>query len=466
MTTNPEQDVLDAIDALVDEQMAGGEYAAEHRASVAAADIDRCALCKGSWHGDPWTGIDREHLGEYDQHNHGRRLACPGAFATGPQRIRYRWQRQGWRWGTLSGRPWLVSIGQNHPPANRMFDNLGNPMRRLNNPIEQAHRSITNVYNALDVLGVWDGVNVEPWQREVVNQWYGGNSDLPEQMRYPRPYQRPIGIAERAVYLRALEEHALRSAAELGIPPELVNGHPHTDFQYVGNMADGVNTVEIAVDDADIQSVRYSTSPNYGGGEIRGPRGGDSVLAWLDEAGPMRGIETPSMSAMEGITVPKMFMQSARGGREAMKRFGGLTLMSYWGAPSAAGTWWELDLWNGRVWTGVDITTEVENVHDVRNRGRRGQTFPPTRSTFIELTALGGLHINPIGVIAVGASNRDGSHHILRAYVKSHTNDPPVLYNDDRHPALHQPTLWARRDLPVGRHPQQLVAMIREAEHL
>lgn len=51
MNANPEQSVLDAIDALVDEQMAGGEIAAERRAEVIASDIDRCALCKGAWHG-------------------------------------------------------------------------------------------------------------------------------------------------------------------------------------------------------------------------------------------------------------------------------------------------------------------------------------------------------------------------------------------------------------------------------
>lgn len=97
MTRNREQDVIDAIDALVDEQMAGGEHAHRQRAQ-AAGTSDRCALCGGAWHGEPWTGVDREHLGRYDQHDHGRAYGCPGANATGPQRIRWRHEDRGARW--------------------------------------------------------------------------------------------------------------------------------------------------------------------------------------------------------------------------------------------------------------------------------------------------------------------------------------------------------------------------------
>lgn len=96
MTRNREQDVIDAIDALVDEQMAGGEHAHLERAQ--AGTSDRCALCGGAWHGDRWDGVDHEHLGEYDQHHHGRTLGCPGANATGPQRIRWRHEDRGARW--------------------------------------------------------------------------------------------------------------------------------------------------------------------------------------------------------------------------------------------------------------------------------------------------------------------------------------------------------------------------------
>lgn len=100
MTTNPEQDVIDAIDALVDEQMAGGEIAHRDRARI--VNTDRCSLCGGAWHGETWTGIDYAHLGEYDQHDHGRLVGCPGASATtGPQRIRWRWSRSRVRTGTF-----------------------------------------------------------------------------------------------------------------------------------------------------------------------------------------------------------------------------------------------------------------------------------------------------------------------------------------------------------------------------
>lgn len=104
MTRNREQDVIDAIDALVDEQMAGGEHAHRQRAQAAGTG-DRCALCGGAWHGEPWTGVDREHLGRYDQHDHGRVYGCPGANATGPQRIRWRHEDRGARWLAQHGFP-------------------------------------------------------------------------------------------------------------------------------------------------------------------------------------------------------------------------------------------------------------------------------------------------------------------------------------------------------------------------
>lgn len=97
MSRNAEQDVIDAIDALVDEQMDGGEHAHRQRAQSVGAS-DRCTLCGGAWHGDRWDGIDREHLGAYDRHDHGRTIGCPGANATGPQRIRWRHERNHHRW--------------------------------------------------------------------------------------------------------------------------------------------------------------------------------------------------------------------------------------------------------------------------------------------------------------------------------------------------------------------------------
>lgn len=115
MTTNPEQDVIDAIDALVDEQMAGGEIAHRDRARI--VNTDRCSLCGGAWHGETWTGIDYAHLGEYDQHDHGRLVGCPGASATtGPQRIRWRWSRSRVRTGTFQ----MVGPGEGYTVADLM----------------------------------------------------------------------------------------------------------------------------------------------------------------------------------------------------------------------------------------------------------------------------------------------------------------------------------------------------------
>ncbi|MDO3023444.1 hypothetical protein [Mycobacteroides abscessus] len=115
MTTNPEQDVIDAIDALVDEQMAGGEVAHRDRARI--VNSDRCSLCGGAWHGKTWTGIDYAHLGEYDQHDHGRLVGCPGASATtGPQRIRWRWSRSRVRTGTFQ----MVGPGEGYTVADLM----------------------------------------------------------------------------------------------------------------------------------------------------------------------------------------------------------------------------------------------------------------------------------------------------------------------------------------------------------
>lgn len=87
---NPEQDVIDAIDALVDEQMAGGEVA--YYGGFRGVDTAVCSLCGSAWHGNTWTGIDPE----YDLYSHhGRLVGCPGASAiTGPQRIRWRRRRQ------------------------------------------------------------------------------------------------------------------------------------------------------------------------------------------------------------------------------------------------------------------------------------------------------------------------------------------------------------------------------------
>lgn len=74
---NPEQNVIDAIDALVDEQLAEGpvdDYSVNR--------YDKCALCKLDWHGlpDDTTG-------------------CPGAYARGYQKRKYQ-ARARWRIAT------------------------------------------------------------------------------------------------------------------------------------------------------------------------------------------------------------------------------------------------------------------------------------------------------------------------------------------------------------------------------
>ncbi|SKS11110.1 Uncharacterised protein [Mycobacteroides abscessus subsp. bolletii] len=170
MSANPEQAVLDAIDALVDEQMAGGEYAAISRAEAVVTGVDRCTLCGGDWHGSPWTGVDRNHLGEYDQHNHGRSVGCPGAFATGPQRIRYRWHKrqrsamQGW-------------------------------MGRGQDPLQRCLRTLQNTYDFIELL---TGEQPAPWQREQLASWFNGTvPDLPPEFQLPRPIRFPPPMSPR-----------------------------------------------------------------------------------------------------------------------------------------------------------------------------------------------------------------------------------------------------------------------------
>lgn len=83
--SNPEQSVIDCIDALVDEQIDNYDNRSGYDHNVNQAV---CALCGGEWHGtravvnslDPWAHT-------------GRTLGCPGAYATGPQRIRFRHRR-------------------------------------------------------------------------------------------------------------------------------------------------------------------------------------------------------------------------------------------------------------------------------------------------------------------------------------------------------------------------------------
>ncbi|MDO3233678.1 hypothetical protein [Mycobacteroides abscessus] len=162
--------VIDQIDALVDEQMAGGEYAAISRAEAVVTGVDRCALCGGDWHGSPWTGVDRDHLGEYDQHNHGRSVGCPGAFATGPQRIRYRWRKR----QRSAMREW---------------------MGRGQDPLQRCLRTIQNMYDFMELL---TGEQPAPWQREQLASWFNGTvPDLPPEFQFPRPIRFPPPMGPR-----------------------------------------------------------------------------------------------------------------------------------------------------------------------------------------------------------------------------------------------------------------------------
>jgi hypothetical protein len=81
----PERHVIDAIDALVDEQLAHPEqFRVVH-------DHRQCDICGGEWHGLPGTGpaqfVVSGPLGAegYEQIGNGGRPGCPGAYATEQQ---------------------------------------------------------------------------------------------------------------------------------------------------------------------------------------------------------------------------------------------------------------------------------------------------------------------------------------------------------------------------------------------
>lgn len=428
MTVRPEQEVIDAIDALIDEQMAGGEIAAERRAEVTASEVDRCKLCNGAWHGSPWTGVDHDHLGEYDRHNHGRAMGCPGAFATGPQRIRYRRERMH---NALSDRPYGNLI---QTPTRRLVN--GDPMSRY-------LRQVQAMNDIVQVLAEDDPALLE-FQREHLSSWTRPISNLPPEVQFPRP--------------------------QFVCPP----------FSDIGHLNDG-SRVLVRPMGARGGEVR---GPDAGAS--------DSPMAWIDEAytldrleqlRPRRGApwlqqqnrdpwhftigETEvtqhnRVGDASPITLPKLYMVPSRAGRQSVThRDSGRTLVRYWGAPQVAGTWWELDPGEAP-WAELDITHEQDA--PPRRRRSRGELPPPQR-VFIELTTASGLHANPIGLIAVGdfAPGRAGT--VRRAYLKSAGDHPPLLYGDERLTSARQPTSW-RRCATSAVHPAHLVDVIREAEHL
>jgi hypothetical protein len=71
--------LIDAIDQLVDEQLARGENGGN-------LDQDRCELCGGPWHGAPTDFA----AGAQDLHHPG----CPGAFANDTQREQWHRDRE------------------------------------------------------------------------------------------------------------------------------------------------------------------------------------------------------------------------------------------------------------------------------------------------------------------------------------------------------------------------------------
>jgi hypothetical protein len=90
--------LIDAIDQLVDEQLARGETGYD-------LGQDRCELCGGPWHGAPsQSPTEREDLL--------RRPRCPGAFADDAQREQ--WQRDRRRGRRLRRVPWPLRGGRWH----------------------------------------------------------------------------------------------------------------------------------------------------------------------------------------------------------------------------------------------------------------------------------------------------------------------------------------------------------------
>jgi len=81
--------LIDAIDRLVDEQLARGELGGD-------VDQDRCELCGGPWHGAPTYITDETD----ERHFHG----CPGAFASDTQLQQWHRDRERARAAFRAGR--------------------------------------------------------------------------------------------------------------------------------------------------------------------------------------------------------------------------------------------------------------------------------------------------------------------------------------------------------------------------
>ncbi|SHP53561.1 hypothetical protein [Mycobacteroides abscessus] len=245
---NCEQDVIDAIDALVDEQMAGGEQAHRQRAQ-AAGPGDRCALCGGAWHGEPWTGVDHEHLGRYDRHDHGRVYGCPGANATGPQRIRWRHEDRGAQWLAqhgfrTGGSPFvdqIASVAWTVDMVNAMCPPVPPWQQRLYEGIVRRHSQDIQLPTA-------PAFNPDSWGLPAPQPYFLVDDDGQRTDPQPSPW----------VILHHTDEGAAPSITHV-IPPELTLRHqrPLADSpQWLQDMVD--NTADWLAD-----MLGRSTSPRW-----------------------------------------------------------------------------------------------------------------------------------------------------------------------------------------------------------
>lgn len=133
MSDNPEQPVIDAIDQLVNDQMANYHNRSGYDHNV---NQETCTLCGGTWHGIKWAPTGRQWLDDTSR----RSIGCPGAHATGPQRIRFRRSQRQPRLGIKPGALWIG------PPAPDIsgwhFAGVMDPNGQINIAIRVDYQSI------------------------------------------------------------------------------------------------------------------------------------------------------------------------------------------------------------------------------------------------------------------------------------------------------------------------------------
>ncbi|MCX8559793.1 hypothetical protein OS122_02620 [Mycolicibacterium mucogenicum] len=98
-------DIIDRIDALIDEQLAGGEP--ENGWDYGDPDFPECPRCGQDWHGLP---ITRTQWGLYDEDgNHQTTVLCEGSDFIGPSRPR------------VGNVQWTITIGSNSAEVMRRW---------------------------------------------------------------------------------------------------------------------------------------------------------------------------------------------------------------------------------------------------------------------------------------------------------------------------------------------------------